>query len=416
MSPTRLGIFAFLIVFQAWSLIFLGLDTLPQEQLSQPWVGGGTDAFARRWENHKVRNALVYSCIGTRHFPILGSLVRFILSCPEVFYDARYDDLFGVPKLCLAHSCLQHYGKSHFVYATFVVKTYDNVVSRTIRPAKATAEGKIAVLVEPRLHSLLEYTVKQVMLTLGPDWALQLFVSDENEAYVRERFLVHSAGEGEHIVISNLNEFGLGNMAYAGNRIQSGFSAHEQTYNAIKAEYILWFQLDVVLRSSPKHEWLQYTYVGSEWHGCEFPCDAHQCKHVCSGGNSGLSLRRRSKMQQVATRGSLPYELWGVPSLGRPPTDIASGIFDDDDLRNNSETRWFEDDLQISCKLQTLHLLPPGNILPRFAVGETLPTEGLEMVQPSGIHKSWMSPHFQPSHVIKLLDVAYAKITTIPKK
>ena len=362
-----------------------------------------------------MRNALLYSCIATRSFPILGFALRFVLSCPEAFYNTRYDELFGVPNICLTHSCLEKLGKSHFVYATFVIKTYDLVVSHTIRPALATAEGKIAVLVEPRLHSLAEYTVKQVMLTLGPDWALQLFVSDENEIYFRERFQVHKNGAGEYIFISNLNEFGLGNMSFSGNRMQSAFSTHEKMYEAIKAEHMLWFQLDVVLRSPPKLEWLQYAYVGSEWRGCEFPCDSSECEHICGGGNSGLSLRRRSKMQLVATRGSLPDELWGVPSKSIQSMDIASGIFEDDDLRNNSGTRWFEDDLQISCKLRTLDLLPPGHILPRFAVSETLPTEGLEIVQPSGIHKSWMSPRLHPMQLIKLLEMPYARVTTLAK-
>jgi len=93
--------------------------------------------------------------------------------------------------------------------------------------------------------------------------------------------------------------------------------------------------------------------------------------------------------------------------------DIANGYFEDDELYNNSGTRWFEDDLQISSKLQTLDLLPPGHILPRFAVSETLPVEGLENVQPSGIHKSWMSPHVHPLQLIQLLDLPYAKITEL---
>jgi len=332
-----------------------------------------------------------------------------MLSCPEAIYYTQYDEFFQIPSVCLTHRCLEKYGKSHFVYATFVLETYNHVVSRTIRPAMTSLEGKVAVLVEPRLHVLAEYTIKQVMSTLGPEWSLQLFVSDENEAYFRKRLKVHSGGAGEHIIISNLNEFGLGDMGLSGNRVQSAFSAHEKLYESIKGEHILWFQLDVVLRNVPNIEWLQYAYVGSEWHGCEFPCDMAECDLVCNGGNSGLSLRRRSKMRLVATRGNLPDELWGVTKGNR--MDMANGFFENDELRNNSETRWFEDDLQISCKLQKLQLLPPGHVLPRFAVSETLPTEGLEIVQPSGIHKAWMSPHLHPMQLIQLLHLPYAKIT-----
>ena len=116
-------------------------------------------------------------------------------------------------------------------------------------------------------------------------------------------------------------------------------------------------------------------------------------------------------MRLIATRGSLPEGLWGMAQTQRDHIDRANGFFEDDEIRNNSVTRWFEDDLQISCKLQTLDLLPPGHILPRFAIGETLPTEGLEDVQPSGIHKSWMSPHVHPMQLIQLFDVPYVDIT-----
>ena len=116
-------------------------------------------------------------------------------------------------------------------------------------------------------------------------------------------------------------------------------------------------------------------------------------------------------MQLIATRGSLPDEVWGVSQTHKSLVDVAKGFFEDDELRNNSDTRWFEDDLQICYKLQTLDLLPPGYILPRFAVSETLPTEGLEAVQPSGIHKSWMSPHVHPVQLIRLLELPYTRIT-----
>jgi len=118
-------------------------------------------------------------------------------------------------------------------------------------------------------------------------------------------------------------------------------------------------------------------------------------------------------MQPIATRGGLPDDLWGVSPTQKDGVDIANGFFEDDELRNISDTRWFEDDLQISCKLQTLDLLPPGHALPRFAVSETLPTEGLKIVQPSGIYKSWMSPHLHPVQLTQLLELPYTQITKL---
>ena len=116
-------------------------------------------------------------------------------------------------------------------------------------------------------------------------------------------------------------------------------------------------------------------------------------------------------MRLVATRGSLPDELWGIPLTQRERMDMVNGYFEDDELHNNSDTRWFEDDLQISYKLQTLDLLPPGHVLPSFAVGETLPIDALDTVQPSGIHKSWMSPYVHPVQLIELLTLPYSTMT-----
>ena len=395
------------------SVIFSGEQNkyVPSELYSSEgvWVEKRTLTFARRWKNHKLRNVILYSCFATRVVPVLESLVRNILNCPEALYHTRYNELFQVPRYCVNHDCLSKYGKSHFVYASFVLSTFEKVTATTIRPAKTTRDGNIAVMVEPRIHPLYEYTVKQVMSTLGPDWSLQLFVSSENEAHVRLLFEVFPGGGGENIIICNLDQFGLGEMAISGNRMQSAFSVHEELYNSIRGEHILWFQIDVVLRKSPSPEWLKFAYVGSEWRGCEYPCDMSSCKRICHGGNSGLSLRRRSKLKLIATKGHLPEDLWGT-TQHRSIMDAKNSFFVDDELHNNSSSRWFEDDLQISFKLRVLDLLPPGHIPPRFAVGETLPTEDVEVVQPSGLHKTWLVPEILPVQIIGLLQLPYERI------
>ena len=107
------------------------------------------------------------------------------LTCPDVFYDERYNLLFEVPRRCFSHKCLKRYGASHYIYAEFVLRTFDGVTATTIMTAKPTSLGKVEVLVEPRQHPLVEYVVNQVMLTLGSTWSLQIFVSSKNEEFVR---------------------------------------------------------------------------------------------------------------------------------------------------------------------------------------------------------------------------------------
>ena len=348
----------------------------------------------------------------TRKVPLVKDLIYHIFTCPDIFYQNSHDAIFEVPSVCVSHRCLRRFGKSHYIYAEFVSKTFDIVVEKNISPAKPQSDGKIAVLLEPRLHPLYEYTVKQVMSTLGSAWALQLFVSSENEAFVRRTFDVRSGGSGENIIVTRLENFGLDMLGLHGNRIQSALSAHTALYEVIASEHILWFQLDVLMREEPRVEWLEYAYVGSEWNGCQYPtCAQDTCPSVCGGGNSGLSLRRRSKLLRIATRGSVPEELWGA---GR--VDDFHGYLDprahfvSDELHENSVDRWFEDDLQISYKLAVLGLLPPNDVAPRFAISEAVPSVGQCKLPPSGMHKPWAFPWLHPEFIIWLLGHVYSSI------
>ncbi len=374
------------------------------------WANRRTILFTTFWHTHRLRNFAVYLCASTRHIFILKNVIYHTLTCPHVFYDAHYDILFEAPKACFSHGCLKRYGASHYIYAEFVLQTFDAVTNTNIEPPKPTSQGKVAVLVEPRQHPLLEYTVKQVMLTLGPTWSLQIFVSSSNEDFVRQRMRVHQNDTGQNIILSRLRDFGLDDLSKYGNRIQSAFSAHEALYTAVQSEHILWFQLDVVMRSSPNDSWLQHAYIGSEWKGCEYPrCSQHTCPNVCGGGNSGLSLRRRSILLRIATRGTLPENIWGREknkthaSLNSAIVANSDAHFASDDLHDNSKDLWFEDDLQLSYKLSRLKLLPPGEVLPRFALAQALPTEGLCNTNPSGLHKPWDTPWISPFVVMQLL-------------
>jgi len=400
----------FKLLGDVWYAGFLDGDFFSySQQFQTSWTNKRLTTFSALWRNHKLRNVAVYACVCTRKVLLLNWITYHFLGCPDVFYHRLFDDLFQVPAHCFSHECLKHFGRTHYLYATFVTETYEWIKSIDIEPTSPSPDCKVAVLVEPREHPLYEYTVKQVMSTLGAGWSLQLFVSKYNENYVRRVLNIDDGKKGGNIVITRLGDFGLDDMAYSGNRVQSAFSAHEAMYSAIRGEHILWFQIDVILRHSLPTSWLQYAYIGSEWFGCEYPgCMADVCKRVCGGGNSGLSLRRKSALLPIATKGQLPEDLWGLAKAGdreRRRLDY----FEDDDKHNNSETRWFEDDLQLSFKLSKLKLLPPGDLNPHFAVGEALPKDGLDWANPCGMHKTWMTPHISPSIIERLLEEPYRR-------
>lgn len=386
------------------------------EHPSLSWVESRTMHFTAIWPGHKIRNIAIYACISLRNLLFIRGVVYFLLVCPNSFYDPLFDELFSVPSVCLSHKCLQPFGRSHYIYAEFILKTHERITSLTISPPKPSPNGFIAVLVEPRKTPLYGYAVKQVMATLGSAWSLQLFVSNENEKFVRSILRVHDGGAGQHIVITKLSDFGLDDMSLLGNRVQSGFSAHKLLYESIPSEHILWFQIDVILREGIQLQWLHHAYIGSEWQGCQFPtCTANECAAVCGGGNSGLSLRRKSQMLRVATHGkSLPNELWGISeeeSESKINFDDPNAYFADDELHNNSYDRWFEDDLQLSYKLSKLNLLPAGDIPPRFAISQTIPKEGLCATSPAGMHKPWSTPWIHPKQIIWLFEIPFRRHT-----
>ena len=119
-----------------------------------------------------------------------------------------------------------------------------------------------------------------------------------------------------------------------------------------------------------------------------------------------------------ATRGSL-RDIWGLEPNGTHKTEgnlkfaHEYAYFANDALHDNSKTRWFEDDLQLSYKLSRLKLLPPGEILPRFAIAQTLPQEGLCKTNPSGLHKPWDTPWICPFKVMQLLAEPFARTQSI---
>lgn len=238
---------------------------------NEGWANEKTYRFTATWSDRHVRNRAVYACIVTAKLPAIGWLVRQVLACPDVFYSSDWRRLFEVPDVCVSHSCLQRFGKLHYIYAEFVLRTFRQVEKLLISPPQQTPGGNVAVLVEARAHPLFVYTVKQVMSTLGPTWSLQLFLSDNNFQMAVESFEIYPGRTGQHIKVVNLGDFGLNMEHMRDNVVQSALSVHEVLYNTIEAEHILWFQLDVLLRHTVPSRLLKRVFLGSEWRGCEYP-------------------------------------------------------------------------------------------------------------------------------------------------
>ena len=125
-----------------------------EETTDDSWIRPRARIFLERWASHghRVLNLVSYTCVCLSPVPLVNSLTSTLLSCPEIFYDSAWRKLFAVPLVCISHGCLSRFGRSHFVYADFVVQSYTRVVALDIVPKKLRENGKVAVLLEPRQH------------------------------------------------------------------------------------------------------------------------------------------------------------------------------------------------------------------------------------------------------------------------
>lgn len=371
------------------------------------WLSTRSRKFATRWGTHKVRNLVTYACIATSTTPVIADVAYTLLTCPDVFYSQRWRKLFVLSEqMCVSHRCLVRFGRNHFIHAEFVLATYEQVMKMQLQPAHPTVNGKVAVLIEPREHPLLIYVVKQVMNALGSDWALHLFLSEENEVSVKRALNIVRGGKGEHIGVTLLSKFGLNGRDMRDNTVQSALSVHAAVYDEIVGEHILWFQLDVILRRPIPSHMLKWGYIGSEWRGCEFPdCNPMRCALICGGGNSGLSLRRKSTFKLIVNKGRLPQSLWGDENS----TSHQSHAFTSPILYKNSQLGWFEDDLFISARLGKLGLLPQGDVQRQFGISETYGSPEND-IDPVGLHKPWLVPRFDVDILSSLLQKPFDAI------
>ena len=69
-------------------------------------------------------------------------------------------------------------------------------------------------------------------------------------------------------------------------------------------------------------------------------------------------------------------------------------------------------DLQLSYKLAKLGLLPPGKILPRFAVRKRYRQRGVQN-ESSGLHKPWNTPWISPTVIAQLLEKPFERIQAL---
>ena len=142
-----------------------------------------------------------------------------------------------------------------------------------------------AVIIEPREHKALPFVLKNFLENLSEDWSIIVMHGNQNLQYIQD--IIHDdLSEYTHRI--QLHPLHVDNLTIDDYN-QLLFS--EEFYDAIPTEIFLIFQTDTMICPSQKEliqPFLKYDYVGAPWIWNQ-PNDK-------SGGNGGLSLRKKSVM------------------------------------------------------------------------------------------------------------------------
>lgn len=147
--------------------------------------------------------------------------------------------------------------------------------------------NKIAVIVEPRKHKHLSAVLKNVAYYLGKGWSMQIFHGNKNLNYIKKII-----GNNTNIILTNLEVDNLTINKY--NKLLKSVSF----WKKIKADKILIFQTDALLRKNNINDFLKFDYIGGPW-----PTYNRAYKITKSYiGNGGLSLRTRNVMIKICEK------------------------------------------------------------------------------------------------------------------
>jgi hypothetical protein len=143
-----------------------------------------------------------------------------------------------------------------------------------------------AMILEPRQHPAMEFVLRNFLDNLDERWNILVWHGTENGEWMKA--IVNASGNAERVELRNLGVVNLLPHEYSRLMVSPSF------IRSIPTEIFLIFQTDSMISSKYKdfiYEFIQYDYTGAPW-----PNGAV--------GNGGLSLRRRSKMLEIAEKGS----------------------------------------------------------------------------------------------------------------
>ena len=150
-----------------------------------------------------------------------------------------------------------------------------------------------ALIIEPRKHAAMQFVLTNFYENLDERWNFLIYHGIENEDWMKELVNTFSEGNKRRTEIRKLDFVNILPHQYSAIMVNPAF------IKSIPTEVFLVFQTDTMISSVHKdliYNYMEYDYVGAPWPDGNV-------------GNGGLSLRKRSKMLEIAEKApySPPY-------------------------------------------------------------------------------------------------------------
>ena len=189
-----------------------------------------------------------------------------------------------------------------------------------------------AVIVLHKPCSTLGYTLTNFASNLGPAWPILIMHNVEVSSHLKHNKIVRLQKKHGTLHTATLENNGFPALSSANSSSYSKLLASTRFWSALKAQHILIFQTDSVLRSmSPwtAEDFVRYDYIGAPWIDRWYGMDI---------GNGGLSLRKTETMIRITksfkfneTENEDIYFARGIynlaerdPDINIPPVHVAA--------------------------------------------------------------------------------------------
>ena len=181
--------------------------------------------------------------------------------------------------------------QGHIMWSAFLNETYEAVVKLKVKPIPEKSSN-VVVIVEPRKHKLLEYTLTNIMHMLNGKWSLVIFHGPSNEKFVRN--IVAKWNSLKTVKFINTNKHNI--LPLPQQNEYDNFLKSLKFWNCLKGfDYALCIQTDTLMLDSNINEFINmnYDYIGAPW-----KYDDVNGGHL-EVGCGGFSLRKVSKMIEI---------------------------------------------------------------------------------------------------------------------